>query len=472
MSVAEAVSFVPGRGDAQPPHNIEAEAGLLGGLMNANSCIDRIADIVLPEHFFEPLHGRIFSAILAQHSRGLAANPVTLKPFFDADQPMKELGGPAYLAQLSGSPAAVIGVGDLARQIFELAQLRAVIGICRKAIERAHEIEEEIPVEAVAAELEAGLAELTRGSEDGALELSAGDCIGAVFEAMASGDSGVTCGIEPIDKGLGPIRRKNLAILAGRPGMAKSATASCYARGAAGRGHGVLFISVEMSAEEIGERLACDWCYDSAFPVLYDKVVHGTADEHDRRQLARAQMEIGELPFQVIDAANLSVHRLGRIVRRWKRRFAARGQSLDLVVVDYLQKLRAPGCSNRFEIITEISHTLKEIAKANDVGVLALSQLSREVEKREDKRPQMSDLRESGAIEQDADAILFLYRAEYYLERSLPPEWHEDYAEAAADLDKVRGDIEFICAKRRKGRAGTTKGRFYGQFQAVRGVFE
>jgi replicative DNA helicase len=175
--------------------------------------------------------------------------------------------------------------------------------------------------------------------------------------------------------------------------------------------------------------------------------------------------------LQVIDAASLPVHRLGRMVRRWKRRFAARNQSLDLVIVDYLQKLRAPG-TNRFEIITEISQTLKEIAKENELGVLALAQLSRKVEERDDKRPQLADLRESGQIEQDADAVLFLFRQEYYLERSLPSEWDVKHAEAATALEACRGEIEFICAKRRKGRAGTAKGRFYGAFQAVRGCHE
>lgn len=452
------------------PHNIEAEAVLLGGLMQANEAIDRIADKILPDHFFEPLHGRIYSAILREHSLGRRADPVTLQPYFVDDPAMKEV--PGYLGQLTGSGAAVVGINGCAEQIYELAQLRALIDVLQTALAKAHDTSEEIGVNSITADLEAALAKVTESSsEAGAVELSAADCIGAAFEAMNSGDQGVLCGIEPIDTGLGPIRRKNLTILAGRPGMAKSATASCMARGAAERGHGVLFISVEMSAEEIGERLACDWCFSTSFPVLYDKVVHGTADQTERRQLARAQDALGELPFQVIDAANLSIHRLSRIVRRWKRRFAARGHSLDLVVVDYLQKLRAPG-ANRFEIITEISHTLKEIAKENDLGVLALSQLSREVEKREDKRPQMADLRESGAIEQDADAIMFLYRAEYYLERSLPPEWHEDYPDAAAALEAVKGDIEFIVAKRRKGRAGTSKGRFFGAYQAVRGAYE
>jgi replicative DNA helicase len=468
---AEVISIGQGRDEALLPQNIEAEAALLGGLMQANNAIDRIADIVRPEHFFEPLHARIFSAIITQASRGHPANPVTLKPYFDADETMKELGGVAYLAQLTHSGAAVIGINGFAEQVVELAQRRALVGQLNKVLEDA--LDYDVTNDALAADLEVALAEATKKGPDGATELTAAECATKAREAMNSQDNGVLSGIAPIDEAMGPIRKKNLVILAGRPGMAKTATAISYGNAAARRGHGVLLVEAEMSDTEIGERAVCDLSFGNpSCPLPYEAVTSGTLNEAEMRQYCRAELELRELPFQVIDAGNLSVHSLARMVRRWKRRFAARGQSLDLVIVDYLQKLRVPGLSNRFEVVTEISQTLKEIAKENDLGVMALAQLSRKVEDRDDKRPHMADLRESGQIEQDADVALFLFRQEYYLERTLPPEYDDKYPAALAALDACRNEIEFICAKRRKGRAGTTKGRFYGGFQAVRGAYE
>lgn len=453
--------------------NIEAEAALLGGMMQANPSIDRVADILTAEDFAEPLHGRIFSAIVKEQSlRPGLVTPITLKPYFDADEGMKEVGGVGYLAQLTGSSASVVGISGFAEQVAELATRRRFVERLHQTLAQAQDYD--TSNDALAADLEVALVEATRKSEDGATELSAGDCVMAAVKGIERREPGVQCGHGAIDDALGPIYRKDLAILAARPAMGKTATAISYGVGAARKGHGVLFVSLEMSAEQIGQRMACDMAFDNpACPVPYGHVTEGTVNAAEIRQLVQAQEEAAELPFQVIDAGNLSVHRLARMVRRWKRRFAARGHSLDLVVVDYLQKLRAPGLANRFEIITEISQTLKEIAKDNDLGVMALAQLSRKVEEREDKRPTLADLRESGQIEQDADVVMFLFRREYYLERAEPPTFKEaEHADWQASLDAVRGEIDFICAKRRKGRAGSTKGRFYGAYQAVRGAYE
>jgi len=453
--------------------NTEAEAVLLGGLMLANNAIDRIADILTAEDFAEPLHGRIFSAIVKENGvRPGNVTPVTLKHYFEADESMKELGGTGYLAELTGSGAAVVGINGCAEQVAELATRRRLVAKIQQTLADAMDFDNSN--DSLAADLEVALAEATRKTEDGATELSAADCIALAREAAVRKETGVLSSIDPIDEAIGPIYRKDLVIKAGRPGMGKTAEAISYSNGAARRGHGVLFVSLEMSAEQIGQRQACDLAFGNpSCPLPYDAVVNGTLDEAQMRQLCRAELEMRELPIQVIDAGSLSVHRLARMVRRWKRRFAARGQSLDLVVVDYLQKLRAPGMTNRFEIVTEISQTLKEIAKDNDVGLIALAQLGRKVEEREDKRPQLADLRESGQIEQDADVVMFLFRHEYYLERTEPPIYKEaEHAEWQAGMEACRNDIEFICAKRRKGRARTTKGRFYGGFQAVRGAYE
>lgn len=467
------VAFANDQGAAPVIGNIEAEAALLGGLMLANNAIDRIADVLGPDDFAEPLHGRIYSAIIKEASlRPGSVNPVTLKLYFDADEAMKEVGGSAYLFQLTGSGANVLGINGCAVQVAELATRRRFVERLQQTLADARDFDNSN--DKLAAELEAALSEATRKSDDGATELSAADCIQQAREGIDRQEPGVQCGIGPIDEGQGPIYRKDLAILASRPAMGKTATAVSYSVGAARRGHGVLFITLEMSAEQIGQRIACDMCFGSpSCQVPYSNVTEGRVNEAEARQLARAQLEMKELPFQVIDAGNLSVHRLARMVRRWKRRFTAQGHSLDLVVVDYLQKLRVPGMTNRYEVITEISQTLKEIAKDNDLGVLALAQLSRKVEERDDKRPHMADLRESGQIEQDADVITFLFRPEYYLERAEPPEHQGDkHAEWERQLEASRFELDFICAKRRKGKAGTTRGRFYGAYQAVRGVYE
>jgi replicative DNA helicase len=282
----------------------------------------------------------------------------------------------------------------------------------------------------------------------------------------------VLSGIEALDNLIGPIRRKQLGILAGRPGMGKSALAAGYGRGAAHRGHGVLLISLEMSAEELGARIASDETFDGkGQPVPYALIERGLQRREDIRRVQEARDRIAQIPLEIIDIGQATTGRVNALVRRWKRRMAARGVELELVVIDYLQKLRPNHKTrDRIEAVTEISQDLKSIAKDNDVAVLALSQLSRAVEQRADHRPQLSDLRESGQIEQDADLVLFLYRQQYYLEQLEPrEEAGEERRKWEAAMEVCRGLLEFICAKRRQGQTGKAMGRFYGALGAVRG---
>jgi replicative DNA helicase len=244
---------------------------------------------------------------------------------------------------------------------------------------------------------------------------------------------------------------KHLVIVAGRPSMGKSAVASSYALGAASAGHGVLFVSLEMSAEELGERIAADLCFDSAVQVPYSAITDGRVTNEQGRQIARAYERLQSIPLSIVDLASCTIAKLNAIVRRHSRRMAAQGKKLDLVIVDYLQLVRPDRhTENRTQEITQVSIGLKAIAKEHGVAVMALAQLSRSVESRADKRPIMADLRESGQIEQDADAIMFLYRPEYYLKQSEPletdhrPKWE-------SMMDDARGKIEFIVAKRRRG---------------------
>jgi len=462
---AELLHF-PAPADAPSPSNIEAEAALLGALLLDSRLIDKAAEIVTPEDFAEPLFGRVFAACLSEHGQGRTPNAVTLRPLFVDDPAAKQMGGPAFLASLSGSGAALFAAGDFARQIADLAKRRRLRQALNDAAVAVTGCEQSL--DEVTGELEAALLDVS-GTRDGMVELSGAGCISKALALIDQSDRGVTSGLEAVDNAMGPIRRKALAIVAARPGMGKSALAVSYALGAAHKGHGVLIVSLEMSAEDIGERMVCDLCFDSTEQVPYAALVNGELTRNQIHSAMQASEALADIPIQIIDTTALSVGKLSAIVRRWKRRFAARGQSLDLVIVDYLQLLRAPGSSGRYEQITEISQTLKEIAKANDLGVMALSQLSRKVEERTDKRPMLSDLRESGQIEQDADAVLFLLRQEYYLGKAEPDKHSPDRFAWEDAMRAQQGKIEFICAKRRKGREQTTEGRFYGQFQAVRG---
>jgi len=467
------------------PHNIEAEAALLGALMIENRLVDMAADKgLIAAHFFEPLHGRIYSAIQHERNNNRNANPVTLKPYFDSDEAMKEVGGPAYMAQLTGSGAAVIGAKDFTDQIIELARLRALVGIGRAIAERAGDTSMEISFAEVVAFAESEIADASQESLDGTSELSAGECADRAIKAGENAQRrGVLSGIPCVDEALGPIRRKQMVILGGRPGMGKSALASSMAIGAASRSlqlyqagevdrpSGILFISLEMSDEELGARMLSDatFQYDGR-AVPYGLIESGQLNREQMRRVMEARDWLGTLPLQVIDIGQSTTGRINALVRRWKRRFAANGIRLELVIVDYLQKLRPDHkARDLYEKITEVSQDLKTLAKSQNVGVLALAQLSRGVEQRADHRPIMSDLRDSGQIEQDADGVIFVYRQEYYLEAAEPALGDSGRDKWEAALEACRHKIEIICAKRRQGKTGKRVGEFHGAFAAVRG---
>jgi len=299
--------------------------------------------------------------------------------------------------------------------------------------------------------------------------------LGTALKTVTSGDNdnirAISCGVIPsIDRLLGRPRMSDLVILAGRPGMGKTAAAISYALGATKNGHGVAFFTLEMSAEQLAGRMAADLCFNGHGGVPYEGIRNGNLTTEQRMTLARVQRDAEGLPFQIIDAGHLSVGGLARRVRRWKRRMEAKGQKLELVIVDYLQLLSPNTKSdNRNDVVAEISRELKAIAKENQCVVMALSQLNRAVEHRADKRPTLSDLRESGQIEQDADAVMFLFRAEYYLRQAEPDQDDENRGKWEQSLAACQNRIEFICAKNRHGTIGNAYGEFWGGNQAVRG---
>ena len=448
--------------------NIEAEAIIIAAMMCHNNVIDRVADKLRPEDFFEAVHGRIFSAILSQASLGRAANPVTLHPYLKDDEGLKELGGVSYLTNLTANSGVLIGLDTCLEQVVDMARRRRLTEGLRAAADMAADME--ASNEDVVSAADAALSSISDNS-DGIVQISAAKAFEEMLASYEAPKTGVTCGrIAAIDQKLGPVRKHHLVIAGGRPGMGKTAFALSYSIGAAKNGHGVLFVSLEMAREELMQRATADICFDGRWGVSYDSIRDGQfRNDEDRRKVYSAARAFKDMPLHIIDAGSLTIGRLNMIVRRYKRRMEAAGQKLELVVVDYLQLLRSDHRSDsQYQMVSEVSRGLKAIAKTYDVGVMALAQLSREVEKREDKRPQLSDLRDSGQIEQDADAVVFLYREEYYLRKALPAEDHPKYQMLKDALDDVSGQIDLIVAKRRNGVEGTAKAAFWGIFQSVR----
>jgi replicative DNA helicase len=464
------------------PHNVEAEAALLGALMIDNRLAEDVQLKLRPDHFYEPLHARVYEQILKLIDRNMIASPVTLRPLFEADQEMKEVGGPAYLAQLTGSGAAIIGARDFAEQIYELALLRALIGVGREMVENALDTSEEVDPKA---QIEQAESALYRVAEEGGGESSVKSFAEATRLAVqmaekalntGGGLSGITTGLENINAKTGGLHPSDLIIIAGRPGMGKSSLATNIGFNAAQRlvrdleegiapersaGAGVAIFNLEMSADQLATRILAEQSGISSENLRMGKI-----SQQDFRNLARAAVELEGLPLYIDDTPALTIAALRTRARRLKRQ-----RGVGLIIVDYLQLLQGSGRSsndNRVQEISEISRGLKSLAKELNVPVIALAQLSRAVEQREDKRPQLSDLRESGSIEQDADIVMFIYREDYYVAAREPKRPNEGddakiwdgHAEWMRDMERVNGMAELIVAKQRHGATGKVKLRF------------
>jgi replicative DNA helicase len=456
------------------PQNVEAEAALLGALMIDNRLVEDVQLKLRSDHFFEPLHGRIYESILRMTDANRIANPVTLRPLFDSDEAMKEVGGPAYLAQLTGSGAAVIGARDFAQQIYDLALLRALIGVGRDLVEGALDTSEEV---APLAQIERAETELYKVAEEGGAEGKAKsfseatkDALEMAERALNSGGhlSGLTTGLESLNAKIGGLHKSDLIIIAGRPGMGKSALGTNIGFAAAQRllrdqedgiepgksaGAAVALFSLEMSADQLATRILAE---ESG--ISSENLRMGKISQQEFRHLARAAAELQSLPLYIDDTPGLTIAALRTRARRLKRQ-----KGVGMVIVDYLQLLQGTGRNandNRVNEISEISRGLKQLAKELDVPVIGLSQLSRAVEQREDKRPQLSDLRESGSIEQDADIVLFIYREDYYLAAKQPGDDHPDFAAWQEEMARAYGLAEVIVAKQRHGSTGKVRLKF------------
>ncbi len=454
-----------------PPRNLEAEQALLGALLHSNQAYETISEYLKPEHFFDPANGRIYEAMGRLIERGQVADPITLKDFFTHDESLSEVGGTDYLAQLATSVISIINTSEYAKVIHDMAVRRELIGLGTEVVNNAFEPSLTLSSQKQIESTEQRLYDLaTEGQTDKGFVAFSSALTQTINTANAAykRDSklvGVTTGLRDLDNRLGGLHPSDLLILAGRPSMGKTALATNIAFNAAlahleknedGEGAVVAFFSLEMSSEQLAGRLLSQETH-----VPSDEIRRGEIKEEYFLRFAEMSRRMASLPLYIDDTPALTISALRTRSRRLKRK-----HGLGLIVVDYLQLLSGNRRSNnRVEEVSEITRGLKTLAKELNVPVIALSQLSRSVEQRDDKRPQLSDLRESGSIEQDADVVMFVYRDEYYLARQEPSEGdREKYTTWQEKMNRVKNVSELIISKQRHGPIGTVKlfcdGRF------------
>ncbi|MEP1355026.1 MAG: replicative DNA helicase [Tateyamaria sp.] len=457
------------------PHSTEAEQQLLGAVLTNNDIFDRVAAIIQPDHFYDPVHARIFEISAARIAKNNLASPVTLKAFMEDDEGLKELGGPAYLARLAGAAISAFAVRDYAQIIYDLAVRRDLIQLGRDISAKAAKVEVTSEPKEQIVEAEQALYKLAeQGTSEGGFQSFLKAVTDAVNVANAAyqregGLAGISTGLTDMDKKLGGLHSSDLLILAGRPSMGKTSLATniafniakSYKRGlkpdgteGSIQGGVVGFFSLEMSAEQLAARILSE-----ASEVPSEQIRRGDMTEGEFRRFVDAAKQLEACPLFIDDTPAIPIAQLAARSRRLKRM-----HGLDVLIVDYLQLVRG-GAENRVQEIAEISMGLKAIAKELAIPVIALSQLSRQVENREDKRPQLSDLRESGSIEQDADVVMFVFREEYYKEREKPGDHDlEAMGKWQEEMERLHGRAEVIIGKQRHGPIGTVDLSFEGRF--------
>jgi len=455
--------------------NQTAEAALLGALLLDNKLILEVADRVKHSDFGDALHGRIFNAMMKFQAKGMRADAMTLRPLFLHDQDALE---GQYLDELVDSPAVVAGAPAIADQVADLAGRRHARQVMIDSL-KALEDDLDRPVDEICAQVEAAGYEaashtIDDGSSDG------GDMIGFVearddrinSDPGAAGMSNAL--IDEIDQGLGYLETKTYNIIAGRPGMGKSALAGSAALGYALSGHAGLCINLEMSKEQSGIRLAADAGFALGVKLTASQLRKGGLSRQDRADLTiiREKVKLLPLKFRSLQP-DTDIRRIWSIVAREKALFAARGHKLAFVVLDYLGLCSATDAEGRViddtrKKMNTVSKMVKRMASELDVCVIALAQLSRGVEARQDKRPMMSDLKESGDLEQDADSITMVYREEYYLQQSEPKAGDKDRESWEAEYQASRDKVDLLFVKNRHGRSTAKQAKFLGDFVAVR----
>ncbi|TWB04147.1 replicative DNA helicase [Bradyrhizobium stylosanthis] len=451
------------------PHNIEAEQSLLGAILVNNDAFYRVSDFLEPKHYFEPLHQTIYETAGSLIRMGKIATPVTLKTFLPADTDVGGMTIGQYLARLAAEATTIINAQDYGRTVYDLALRRDLIGIGEDMVNVAYDAPVDFAPRAQIEDAERRLYELAEsGRYDGGFQKFSQALAVAVDLAAKAFQrdgklSGISTGMRDLDTKMGGLQHSDLIIVAGRPGMGKTSLATNIAYNVAkayipevqadgttkaANGGVIGFFSCEMSADQLATRIVAE-----RTGVPSSHIRRGGISEADFDKIREVSIELQSLPFYVDATGGLSIAQLMARARRLKRQ-----KGLDLLVIDYIQLLSGSGkraSDSRVQEITEITTSLKALAKELNVPVIALSQLSRQVESRDDKRPQLSDLRESGSIEQDADVVLFVYREEYYLAMKEPRPGTPEHEKWQLDMSLAHGKAEVIIGKQRHGPTGT-----------------
>ena len=450
------------------PMNIEAEQALLAALLTSNSVYERISDFLRPEQFYDDINGKIFEAIAKLLENNQLADPLTLKNYFLQKDEMELIGGDRYLIELAKNAPILSNTATYGKLIYDLYQRREILKISDEITNEANSFDPETDASQIIEKAEVKLYNL---SSSGEISQDFKKFSTSLVEAINSAESaykregqlsGIATGFTDLDQLLGGFHKTDLIILAGRPSMGKTALATNIAFKMVNtksiddenKKNVVGFFSLEMSSEQLATRILAE---DSS--ISSEKIRRGQLNSNDFQKIVKSSQTLGDLSLYIDDSPNLSISALRTRARRLKRKYG-----LNAIVIDYLQLIR-PSLSrpdNRVLEIAEMTRNLKSLAKELNIPVLCLSQLSRQVEQRDDKRPQLSDLRESGAIEQDADVVMFIYREEYYTERKEPSQGTEDYQKWQEKMAKIHNVAEVLVAKQRHGPIGKVTLHFEG----------
>ncbi|WP_237155448.1 replicative DNA helicase [Oryzibacter oryziterrae] len=453
------------------PHNVEAERQLLGAMLMNNETYFRVSDFLEPPHFFIEQHKVIYEKIGQLIRAGKVASPITLKTFYPSDYQIADVPVTQYLLRLASEATTIINAEDYGRIIHDLAVRRNLIRIGEDMVNIAFDAPIDMPPRAQIEDAERRLFEIAEtGRYEGGFHTFSDALKDAIDMAAAAYQrdgqlSGISTGLADLDKTMGGLQRSDLIILAARPAMGKTSLVTNIAFNVANayeaaeqpdgslktvNGGIVGFFSLEMSSEQLATRILAEQSEISSSDIR-----RGSIDEQQFSKLAAVAQRMQTLPLYVDHTGGISIAQLAARARRLKRQ-----RGLDVLIVDYLQLLSGSSKSsqsNRVQEITEITTGLKALAKELVVPIIALSQLSRQVENRDDKRPQLADLRESGSIEQDADVVMFIYRDEYYMQSRMPKEGTEEFFKWQAEMERVAGKAEVIIGKQRHGPTGTVQ---------------
>ena len=456
------------------PNNIEAEQSVIGSILVSNDIFDDVSPIINYTKFYDPIHQKIFLAIENLISKGMLANPITLKNYFENDKNLIELEGHEYLVKITKFSTSLRQAIEYAKIIYDMHVRRELIKISEATIDNASNKNIDLPGEKIIEDSEKLLFDLAeRGSFSKSFvkfDIALNQTIEMASRAFKSteGIVGVPTGLTDLDDRLGGLHNQDLVIIGGRPSMGKTALATNIAFHAAkniqdkGLKSSVAFFSLEMSSEQLSTRILSEQSR-----IKSNDIRRGKISEEQFDKFIETSKNISELPLYIDETPAISIAAISNRARRIKRLFGC-----ELVVVDYIQLMRATNIRNegRVQEISEITQGLKAIAKELNVPVLAVSQLSRAVEQRDDKKPQLSDLRESGSIEQDADVVMFVYREAYYLERKEPRPATVEHAEWQVNMNEISNLAEIMISKQRHGPTGNVKVEFESMFTKFRDI--